>query len=58
MVHPDHPVMPHWCESPQVPVVYDRGSFAARRYLAVELRRPGDHECCGWPGTGPNTSLK
>ena len=39
-------------------MVYDRGGFAARRYLAVELGGPGDHECRGWPGTGDPEAMR
>lgn len=39
-------------------LVYDGGSFATCHYLAVELGRPCDHECCGWPRTGNRKAVR
>jgi len=47
-----------WCEGPRVLLVYDGGSFATCHYLAVELGRRCDHECCGWPRTGNRKAVR
>jgi hypothetical protein len=38
--------------------VYDRGRLAARRYLAIELGRPGNHQRRGWPGAGDREAVR